>query len=145
MTNPSPNNRRAGSHDAVDVQVTSTLSGPTAAAPNIDVEKIIVAVHGVGDQHSFATIQSVVNQFCAFHHHPAGVPLGSFHNSRRTFSLPHPYPQDVFGRLAFAEVYWAKIPRTVVDDKHMLEETKKWARYDHRAAAASLAGEGLEG
>ena len=111
----------------VDVQVTATLSGP-ASSSDVAVQKVIVAVHGVGDQHTFATIQAVVNQFCAFHDHPAGVPLGRFHTGRKTFSLPDPYPQDVFGRIAFAEVYWAKIPRTVVDDKYMLEESKKWAR-----------------
>jgi hypothetical protein len=101
-----------------------TISGPAAAG----VEKIIVAVHGVGDQHSFATIQAVVNQFCAFYNHPAGIPLGQFHTGRNTFSLEAPYPQNVFGRYAFAEVYWAKYPREVVADKYMLEESKAWAQ-----------------
>ena len=119
--------RPADKPATVDVQVTATLSGP-ASSSDVAVEKVIVAVHGVGDQHTFATIQAVVNQFCAFHNHPAGVPLGQFHTGSKTFSLPDPYPRDVFGRLAFAEVYWAKIPRTVVDDKYMLEESKKWAR-----------------
>src|SRR6185503_3919416 len=29
--------------------------------------------------------------------------------------------------LAFAEVYWAAIPREIVEDKHTLEEAKRWA------------------
>jgi hypothetical protein len=92
------------------------------------VTKVIVAVHGVGDQYSFATIQSVVNQFCSFYQEPAAVPLGNFHKKGQTpFCLRPPYPDDPFGHLAFAEVYWAKIPRTVVDDKHTLEEAKSWA------------------
>jgi hypothetical protein len=112
---------------AVDVQVTATVTGPVAQAPST-VTKVVVAVHGVGDQYTFAAIQSVVNQFCSFYNHPAGVPLGSFHTGETTFSLPAPYPREPFERFAFAEVYWAKIPRTAVDDKHTLEESKKWAR-----------------
>lgn len=109
----------------VDVQVTTTVTGP--ASSDSPVKKIVVAVHGVGDQYTFATIQSVVNQFCSFYDQPAGIPLGNFHTGRTTFSLPAPYPREPFERFAFAEVYWAKIPRTVVDDKHTLEESKKWA------------------
>ena len=105
------------------LRVGSTLTGPPAPG----VTKIIVAVHGVGDQHSFATIQAVVNQFCAFYSQPAGIPLGNFHTGSKTFSLPQPYPQDVFGRFAFAEVYWAKYPRKLVEEKYMLEESKAWA------------------
>jgi hypothetical protein len=108
-----------------DVQVTATVTAPTAA--NTSVTKVIVAVHGVGDQYSYATIQSVVNQFCSFYQQPAGVPLGNFHTGRSTFCIPPPYPQKLFERFAFAEVYWAKIPRNAVDDKHTLEEAKKWA------------------
>jgi hypothetical protein len=112
--------------DLTDVQVKTTVTEP--APPGSPVKKIIVAVHGVGDQYTFATIQSVVNQFCGFYNQPAGVPLGNFHTGRTTFTLPATYPREPFERLAFAEVYWAKIPRTIVDDKHTLEESKKWAR-----------------
>jgi len=112
---------------AVEVQVTATVTEPAGQPPGT-VTKIVVAVHGVGDQYTFATIQSVVNQFCSFYNHPAGVPLGSFHTGQTTFSLPEPYPREPFERFAFAEVYWAKIPRTAVDDKHTVEESKKWAR-----------------
>lgn len=111
-----------------DVQVGATVTAPPSPSPDSPVKKIIVAVHGVGDQYTFATIQSVVNQFCSFYDQPAGVPLGNFHTGRPTFSLPDTYPREPFERLAFAEVYWAKIPRTIVDDKHTLEESKKWAR-----------------
>jgi hypothetical protein len=104
--------------------------GGTAVAPppSSPVTKVIVAVHGVGDQYSYATIQSVVKRFCGFYHEPAGIPLGNFHTGQPAFSISPPYPPDPFGRFAFAEVYWAKVPRTLVDDKHTLEEAKKWAR-----------------
>jgi hypothetical protein len=44
------------------------VGGSVAAPAGEDrkVKKVIVAVHGVGDQYNFATIQSVVNQFCRF-------------------------------------------------------------------------------
>jgi hypothetical protein len=95
--------------------------------PDQRVKKVIVAVHGVGDQYSFATLQSVINQFCGFYQQPAAMPLGSFHTGKSAFSIHPPYPADPFERLAFAEVYWARIPRAVVDDKHTIEESKKWA------------------
>jgi hypothetical protein len=97
------------------------------ATPDPRVKKVIVAVHGVGDQYSYATLQSVVNQFCSFYGQPSAMPLGSFHTGQVAFSIHPPYPQDPFERLAFSEVYWAKIPRAVVDDKHTMEESKKWA------------------
>jgi len=102
--------------------------GLVAAQPGADqkVRKVIVAVHGVGDQYNFATIQAVVNQFCRFHGEPAAVPLGRFHGEPR-FSISPPFPEGTFDHLAFAEVYWAKIPREVVGDKHTIEESKKWA------------------
>lgn len=78
------------------------------------VKKVIVAVHGVGDQYNFATIQAVVNQFCRFHGEPR-------------FSISPPFPEGTFDHLAFAEVYWAKVPREVVGDQHTIEESKKWA------------------
>lgn len=111
------------------VVLTETAPSPPAApaTPDPRVKKVIVAVHGVGDQYSFATLQSVVNQFCGFYRQPAAMPLGSFHTGQVAFSLHPPYPPDPFERLAFSEVYWAKIPRAVVDDKHMMEEAKKWA------------------
>ncbi|MEP7325265.1 MAG: hypothetical protein ABI836_04880 [Gemmatimonadota bacterium] len=98
-----------------------------AEASTREKVKVIVAVHGVGDQYSFATIQSVVNQFCHFHHQPAAVPLGHFHTGKAPVSLTPPFRPGTFDHLAFAEVYWAKIPRDVVDEKHTMEEAKKWA------------------
>jgi len=116
-----------GESPAGGVAVRATVAS-SAVSPNTRVTKLIVAVHGVGDQYSFATIQSVVNQFCQFFGQPAGIPLGNFHTGEPGFSVPPPYPRDPFERLGFAEVYWAKIPRTIVDEKHTLEEAKKWAR-----------------
>jgi len=46
--------------------------------------KIIVAVHGIGNQSRYTTIQSVISQFCSFHGVPSAVPLGSFYSERRS-------------------------------------------------------------
>jgi hypothetical protein len=104
------------------------VGGSVAAPAGEDrkVKKVIVAVHGVGDQYNFATIQSVVNQFCRFHGEPAAVPLGRFHGKPR-FSISPPFPEGTFDHLAFAEVYWAKVPREVAGEQHTIEEAKKWA------------------
>ena len=117
-------NVSVGEPGGVAVRVQETV---TAAAPASKVTKVIVAVHGVGDQHTYATIQSVVNQFCSFYQEPAAIPLGSFHNDQAAFSMQPPFPPEHFEHLAFAEVYWATIPREVVNSQYTLEEAKKWA------------------
>jgi hypothetical protein len=109
------------------MEITTGGSVVTQTATDKQVTKVIVAVHGVGDQYSFATIQAVVNQFCYFHGEPAAVPLGRFHTGQAPFSICPPFPPGIFDHLAFAEVYWARIPREVVDDEHTIEEAKKWA------------------
>lgn len=104
-------------------------SGTTApAAARERVEKAVVAVHGVGDQYQYATIQTVVNQVCRFYHADPVTPLGSFHNGEPSFAFDVPYPADELEHYAFAEVYWAKIPRAVVGDQHTLERAQDWAR-----------------
>jgi hypothetical protein len=101
---------------------------------NTSVKKIIVAVHGIGDQFRYATIQSVIAQFCARHDLPSAVPLGRFYpesknsDERRPLTLCPPYPKELFGELAFTEVYWAEIPRKIVNDEHTLEDARLWAR-----------------
>jgi len=100
---------------------------PAVSVPNEAIKKVVVAVHGIGDQSSFATIQSVVNQFCVYYSQPAAVPLGRFHSGQPAYSLSRPYPLKPFGSLAFAEVYWAPVAREVSKEEHTLEETKRWA------------------
>jgi hypothetical protein len=99
---------------------------PASTPQNLAAEKLIVAVHGIGDQASYATLQAVFNQFCRFHGEVSGIPLGAFHNGQSTFSVGKNQWQKLEA-LAFAEVYWATIPRAVVEEKHTLEEAKQWA------------------
>jgi hypothetical protein len=116
----------AGGAGPPEVLTQETIIKPSGDPKN--VKKVFVAVHGIGDQFSYATIQSVVNQVCTYYDRPAAVPLGSFHTGDSPFSLVPLYDADPFERFSFAEVYWAGIPRTLVKDKHKLEETKQWAR-----------------
>lgn len=99
---------------------------PAATQQNLTAKKLVVAVHGVGDQSRYATLQSVFNQFCRFHGEPSGIPLGAFHNGQPTFSVGQ-NERKKLEALAFAEVYWAAIPREIVAEKHTLEEAKRWA------------------
>lgn len=107
------------------IEVGSSM--PAVFEPDDKVKKVIVAVHGIGDQFNFATIQSVVSRFCVYYKQPAAVPLGNFHGGRPGYSLALPYPPDPFEQLAFAEVYWAPIAREAAQEKHTLEEAKAWA------------------
>ena len=94
------------------VQTGATI---TATAPALGVQKAIVAVHGIGDQHTYATIQAVVNQFTGFY--PSAVPLGAFHENEGIMALKAPFPSG----FAFAEVYWATIPREAAKDSYIIE------------------------
>ena len=57
------------------------------------VKKILIAVHGIGDQFNFATIQSVAYRVCDYVGQPAAMPLGRFHGNIATVTrayLPDP-------------------------------------------------------
>ncbi len=94
--------------------------------------KIIVAIHGIGDQFTCATIQSVVNIFFGCYGQTAAMPLGNLRNqltgAQRFIVPPSPPYSQPWQNIAFAEVYWADIPRIPVKDGYTLEESRKWAR-----------------
>lgn len=91
--------------------------------------KIIVAVHGIGDHHNYATIQTTLNQCCLYYNLWGAVPLGSFHQADPTFlSLQTNAVYSRMSHLAFTEVYWADLPRKIVTEGYTLEEAKRWAR-----------------
>jgi hypothetical protein len=104
----------------------------TTPAADASVPKIIVAVHGIGDQIANATVQSVAFRLYEYYGHPPAVPLGRFHRSANAPPGVELFERDsdpTFpARLGFAEVYWADIPRELVDRGFTLEEAKQWAR-----------------
>ena len=58
--------------------------------PNPTTKKVIVAIHGIGDQTEFATIQQTMSQFCSYHESTFATPLGAFHNGLAAFAAPGP-------------------------------------------------------
>lgn len=101
-----------------------------AALPN----KIVVAVHGIGDQFQFATIQSVANRFCIASKNPQALPLGIFYDSMIgerpdfTYMLPLALGEKSEEKIGFVEIYWADIPRIPEKEGYTLEESKKWGK-----------------
>ena len=96
--------------------------------------KVLVAIHGIGDQTAYATIQSVAAQLGNYYDIGAPIPLGRFYPAgakedgpEPTLMVAPPDPKDLAG-FGFAEVYWAGVPRKVAGDGYVLEETKRWAR-----------------
>lgn len=100
--------------------------------------KLLVAVHGIGDQTAYETIQSVALRVSAHGGRPVATPLGRFYLNRPgapPAEHPMPTPQlmtdpdaGALQGIGLAEAYWAPIPRDIVSRKFILEETKRWAR-----------------
>jgi hypothetical protein len=96
------------------------------------IKKIVVAIHGIGDQYRFATTRSVINIFSRCFDQAVAVPLGSFYGvdgTVRTFSLrAPPEVNPAIADMGFVELYWADIPRRIQRRGYTIEETKAWAR-----------------
>jgi hypothetical protein len=103
----------------------------TAGSNAPEMDKIVIAIHGIGSQRRSDTIRAVAKRFGS-RSKPAlpVMPLGFFqlgktgevHLSRLETSF-----DDPLARIGFAEVFWADIPREVVKTGDTLEETKAWA------------------
>jgi hypothetical protein len=96
-------------------------------------EKLIVAVHGIGDQTRCETIQQVARQFCKFYRLPDTIPLGHLFSQIVDSGSPAQPATGVFRHeglpgLGFAEVYWAGVPRVLERKNYTLEDAKQWAR-----------------
>jgi len=96
------------------------------------LERIVVAIHGIGDQYRNATVQSVVNIFSRCFEQAVAVPLGGFYAPDGKIEAFHlKSPPDVNPQMediGFVEVYWADIPRRVQRRGYTIEETKARAR-----------------
>jgi hypothetical protein len=112
--------------------------------------KVIVAVHGVGNQVMSETVQKVINRFCRYHGETMGAPLGKIKNlsvqknpyepkngSEETNSsvcLCKPFKMSdlgydgELGKLSFVEVHWADLARAVDENRFLLEEPKSWSK-----------------
>lgn len=104
--------------------------------------KIVVAIHGVGEQSHAETIRSVATQFGSRLKPPLPLmPLGYFSVDGAAkvkvsgLDLPEWKPDDPhaavlqqLSEIGFAEVYWADIPRGIIRAGDTIEETKAWAK-----------------
>lgn len=97
------------------------------------VDKIIVAIHGIGSQSRSSTIRTVASRFGDRSRPPVPTqPLGFFNLGDETkvqISYLNPNAaDDPLRRIGFAEIFWADIPKAVVKQEDLLEETKAWGR-----------------
>lgn len=109
------------------------------------IQKVVVAIHGIGSQTRSSTIRSVVRQFGDREEQKLPMmPLGFFHLGTEGEALISclDVPQNSkLARIGFVEVFWADIPRGIVEKKDTLEETKAWGRtIVSRAEAIYLKG-----
>ena len=90
-------------------------------------DKIIVGVHGMGDQVQYETTQTIANQFRRYYKVQTAIPLGHFHSSNIEINgiVKVPSGNDT---LYFTEAYWANIARKPETEGYVLEETKHWVR-----------------
>lgn len=102
---------------------------PFVAPPGIN--KIVVAIHGVGQQFRCDTIRAVASRFGDKSSDPIPLlPLGYFsiaEGSDLRWSVLDTQ-DDKLQKIGFAEIYWADIPRQLVEMNDTLEETKAWGR-----------------
>lgn len=87
------------------------------------MSKLILALHGIGDQTRNETILATAARFRAVYGGREALALGEFH---RVLEGGRP-PRKLLS-MGFAEIYWADIPRRVVTEGYTLQETKAWAR-----------------
>ena len=96
------------------------------------VNKLVLAVHGIGDQTENSTILSTAAQFCSHYGYRALLPLGGFYNlpqaGQPPFVVSGPSTPPHLGTIGFAEIYWADIARQIETAGFTLQETKDWCR-----------------
>src|SRR5512138_357116 len=96
---------------------------PMAATTSVAPAKILVAVHGIGDQIGYETAQAVARQVGEYYDVATAIPLGRFYTGVGASNTAVPMPFLVTTTdnpalrrktgfdVGFAEVYWASIPR----------------------------------
>jgi hypothetical protein len=104
------------------------------SVPKDPIDKIIVAIHGIGSQSRSSTIRSVASRFGDRCEPPLPLmPLGYFNlgeiaDVRISYLETRPDGDESLKNVGFAEIFWADIPRDVVKSADLLEETKAWGR-----------------
>jgi len=122
--------------------MTCNLTSANEDSKNEDskIKRLVVAVHGIGNQFRYATIQAAASRFMAYcGEKNMTLPLGAFHPEKLVrrpdspelgaylFKPPLQYHGALDG-LGFAEVFWADIPKRAAATNNTTEESKAWAR-----------------
>jgi len=107
-------------------------------ADDLNITNLVVAVHGIGKQFRYSTIQSVASRFASYCKSPITQPLGAFHPDKL---VPEPGSPELgaylfhpskdfkeFQGFGFAESFWADIPEMAAATQNTTEETKAWAQ-----------------
>src|SRR6516164_1389931 len=106
---------------------------------DLKVTRLVVAVHGIGNQFRYSTVQAVTCRFAAYCRRPITQPLGAFHPAKLitkpdspelgayVFEPPEEFEKD-FSGFGCAEVFWADIPARAAATKNTTEESKAWAQ-----------------
>ena len=96
------------------------------------VNKLVLAVHGIGDQTRNSTILSAAEQFCHHFGYRALLPLGGFYDTLQdghpALMIEGPTSPAGLNTMGFAEIYWADLARAIETAGYTLEETKAWCR-----------------
>ena len=113
----------------------------THVVPAVDdrnTTNLVVAVHGIGKQYRYSTIQAVTSRFAAYCKIPITQPLGAFHPDRLilkpnspelgAYDFQPPKHFKHFRGFGFAESFWADIPEIATATQNTTEETKAWAQ-----------------
>ena len=96
------------------------------------VNKIVLAIHGIGDQTRSSTVLATAAQCCHHFGYRALLPLGGFagtlQDGRPPFVIPGPACPAGLATIGFGEIYWADLAREVETAGYTLQETKAWVR-----------------
>ena len=107
-------------------------------ADELKTTHLVVAVHGVGKQYRYSTIQGVTTRFAAYCKSPITQPLGAFHPDKLilkpdspelgAYLFQPPTGTTEFAGFGFAESFWADIPEMATATQNTTEDTKAWAQ-----------------
>lgn len=117
----------------------SADKSPCAEAEHKRVKKLVIAIHGIGNQRRGETVRSVAHWFGKQSKDDLPlVPLGFFAMEEGDVRISRlESPGEGLDDVGFAEIYWADIPRKAVKDGDTLEETKAWGKSVAGRAQAS--------
>jgi hypothetical protein len=120
-------------------KATDNLAEISPTEEDLKITHLVVAVHGIGNQFRYSTVQAVASRFMTLCGRQITLPLGAFHPVKIIRKPDSPElgaylfepPKNSkfnFSGFGFAEVFWADIPERAAASNNTTEESKAWAR-----------------